>query len=78
VFFAQVGIWYIVILAAIVNLSLNNGTSTLWTALLSSSLGYLLPNPKLEKEEKLSTKQSRLSVRDDDDDNEVAEDGHVR
>jgi hypothetical protein len=50
VFFAQVCILYIVIIAAIINLTLDNGTPTLWTALLSSSLGYLLPNPTLDKE----------------------------
>ena len=28
-----------------------HGDSTLWTALLSSSLGYLLPNPSLKRED---------------------------
>lgn len=47
-FFAQVIIVYIVIITSIVNLSLHNGDSNLWTALLSSGLGYLLPSPKLK------------------------------
>ncbi len=47
-FFAQVIIVYIVIITCIVNLSLGNGDINLWTALLSSCLGYLLPSPKLK------------------------------
>ncbi len=49
VFFSQIIIIYIVVITCIVNLSLDNGNSNLWTALLSSSLGYLLPNPKIKK-----------------------------
>ena len=48
VFLTQVVIVYIVIVACIVNLSTHNGSTELWTALLSSSLGYLLPAPQLE------------------------------
>ena len=49
VFFSQIIIIYIVVITCIVNLSLEKGNSNLWTALLSSSLGYLLPNPKIKK-----------------------------
>jgi hypothetical protein len=49
VFFSQIIIIYIVVITCIVNLSLERGNSNLWTALLSSSLGYLLPNPKIKK-----------------------------
>ena len=48
VFFAQVVISYIVIITCIINLSLKNGDSNLWTALLSCTLGYLLPAPSLQ------------------------------
>ena len=48
VFFSQTIIIYIVILTCIINLSCDNGNSNLWTALLSSSLGYILPNPSLK------------------------------
>lgn len=48
-FWSQVIIIYIVVVTCIINLSIDNGNSNLWTALLSSSLGYLLPNPKLKK-----------------------------
>ena len=49
VFCTQVILLYIVVLTCIVNLSIQNGDSNLWTVLLSSSLGYILPNPTLKK-----------------------------
>ena len=51
VFLCQVVILYTVILVSIYNLTIEHGDSTLWTALLSSSLGYLLPNPSMERED---------------------------
>ena len=48
VFFAQVIISYIVIITCIINLSLQNGDSSLFTTLLSLTLGYILPSPKLQ------------------------------
>ena len=45
VFFTQVVLIYLVIVTCIINLSRGQGDSNLWTCLLSSSLGYLLPNP---------------------------------
>ena len=45
VFFFQVCVLYVVIITCIINLSLHNGDSNLWTALLSSSLGLMLPGP---------------------------------
>ena len=47
-FFAQVIIVYVVIVTCIINLSIGNGESNLWTALLSSCLGYILPSPKMK------------------------------
>jgi Trk-type K+ transport system membrane component len=52
VFFFQVVLIYIVVITAIVNLSLNTDNSKLWTALLSSSIGYLLPAPSLKENKK--------------------------
>ncbi len=49
VFFVQVVLIYIVVITSIVNLTINGDDGKLWTALLSSSLGYLLPNPSLRK-----------------------------
>jgi hypothetical protein len=50
VFFTQVILLFLVILACVVNLSLNVGDSNLWTCLMSSCLGYLLPNPTLNSQ----------------------------
>ena len=50
-FFCQVIILYTVIVVSIYNLPVGHGDSTLWTALLSSSLGYMLPNPSLKRED---------------------------
>lgn len=55
VFFTQVVLLYIVIVTCIVNLSIKNGDSNLWTALLSSSLGYILPNPSLKKQKPMTS-----------------------
>ena len=49
VFFMQVLLIYVVVIASIVNLTLYKDEGKLWTALLSSALGYLLPNPTLNK-----------------------------
>jgi hypothetical protein len=48
VFFCQIFVVYCVIGAAITNLSLQHGDKQLWTILLSSCIGYLLPNPSLK------------------------------
>lgn len=52
VYFTQVVLIYIVIVTCIINLSRGNGDSNLWTCLMSSCLGYLLPNPKLNSFQK--------------------------
>lgn len=49
VYFSQIIILYILIITCIVNLSLKNGDSNLWTALLSSSIGIIIPAPKIKK-----------------------------
>ena len=49
VFAAQVIVVYLVIAACIINLTLGNEPHDLWVALLSSSLGYILPAPALSK-----------------------------
>lgn len=48
VFLCQVLVVFVVIVSCIVNLSLQRGQTELWVALLSSSLGYMLPNPSLD------------------------------
>ena len=49
VFFCQIVILYTVILTSIYNLTKGHSDVQLWTALLSSSLGYLLPHPTIKK-----------------------------
>ena len=49
VFLCQVVVLYTVILISIYNLTTGHENPNLWTALLSSSLGYLLPNPTLRR-----------------------------
>ncbi len=49
VFFFQITILYISIITCFANLTLKNGPSELWIALLSLSLGSILPSPKVKK-----------------------------
>ena len=44
-------ILYTVIITSIYNLTTECGDSNLWMALLSSSLGYLLPHPTIKKKQ---------------------------
>jgi hypothetical protein len=48
VFFIQVTMVFIVSIVSIVNITMNHPDSQLWIALLSSSVGYLLPSPNLK------------------------------
>ena len=47
VFFTQVILIYIIAITCIVNLTMEAKHETLWTSLLSASLGYMLPAPQL-------------------------------
>ena len=47
-FIFQSAVILIIICVSAYNLSVQKGDTNLWTALLSSSLGYVLPNPKLK------------------------------
>ena len=47
VFFTQVILIYIISITSIVNLTMEAKHETLWTSLLSASLGYMLPAPQL-------------------------------
>ena len=51
VFFTQVILIYIVVIVSLVNISLGS-TEELWVVLLTSCLGYLLPNPSLDHHNK--------------------------
>ena len=47
-FGAQVLTIFCVVLAALINLSFNIGNQQIWTVILTGSLGYLMPNPKIK------------------------------
>ena len=48
VFICQISIIFIVVITSILNLTFLHPEGHLWTALLSSSLGYVLPAPSLK------------------------------
>ena len=58
VFFCQIIVIFVIIITCIVNLSIKNGDSNLWVALLSSCLGYILPNPRIKNKIVLPFKHS--------------------
>ena len=49
VFFAQIILLYVVIITSLYNLTRAGENRELWITLLSSSVGYLLPNPQIKK-----------------------------
>ena len=55
IYYCQVLLIYIVVVACLINLSIGGNNSSLWSSLLSGSVGYLLPSPKikLKKDEPL-------------------------
>lgn len=48
VYFSQITLVYIVTIFCIINLTLYDEKTQLWTALLSGCLGYILPSPTLD------------------------------
>ena len=52
VFFTQVILIYVIAITSIVNLTMDAKNDTLWTSLLSASLGYMLPAPQLNSHKK--------------------------
>ena len=61
VFFTQAIIIYVVIVCALVNLCMERGDRVLWSTLLASCLGYILPNPTI------NTRQSKSLASDEVD-----------
>ena len=48
VYFSQVFLILCIVIASIYNLTNQQGDQQLWVALLSSCMGYLLPNPSIK------------------------------
>lgn len=60
-FFFQVALIFIVVCFALINLTYQWGNLNLWTVILTGSLGYIMPNPKLKTDiESLVTDNKRL------------------
>lgn len=47
-FFFQILLIFIVVIASLINLSIECGNKDLWIILLTSVIGYLMPNPKIK------------------------------
>jgi hypothetical protein len=49
VFFSQIIIIFIVVVASVINLSLGNQSTEMWLIMLSTSVGAILPNPSMKR-----------------------------
>lgn len=52
IFITQTALLFVVVITSLVNLSINNGNTNLWTMVLTSCLGYMMPNPRFKVLEK--------------------------
>ena len=57
----QVLLIFIVVCVSLLNLTFQWGNQNLWTVILTGSLGYIMPNPKLKIEK--NTENSSVSNR---------------
>jgi hypothetical protein len=53
-----VAIIFIVVCTSLINLTLGYGNQNLWTVVLTSSLGYVMPNPKIKIDEFLKEQKT--------------------
>jgi positive regulator of sigma E activity len=58
VYISQVLLLFIVVITSLVNLSMSHGNTNLWTMVLTSCLGYMLPHPRLKTREREANKES--------------------
>ena len=49
IYYCQVIAIYIIAIACLVNLSVGSDKDAVWASMLSASIGYLLPSPKLKQ-----------------------------
>ena len=49
VYFCQIIIVITILIASLVNITMQNGNNELWISLLSGCTGYILPNPSIRK-----------------------------
>ena len=48
IFMTQVLLLFIVVITSLANLSIGNGNENLWTMVLFSAMGYMMPSPRLK------------------------------
>jgi hypothetical protein len=58
-YLCQVIAIFAVIIACLINLSIGDDKAALWSSLLSGALGYLLPAPKIRKDESFLSSSSQ-------------------
>ena len=58
IYFTQILVIFIVVITSLYNLCVQSGDDSLWTALLTSCIGYILPNPKLKTKSNNNTNNS--------------------
>lgn len=63
-YYTQVAVIIVVVIASIINLSFGKEPQILWIALLTSCVGYVLPNPRLGSDVKHITMKESLMVSD--------------
>lgn len=61
-YYTQVVVIIVVVIASLINLSIEQEPSTLWIMLLTSCVGYVLPNPRLLTESKEISMTESLMV----------------
>jgi hypothetical protein len=61
-FLCQILVIFIVVCVSLINLSLQWGNQQLWTVVLTSCLGYIMPNPRL----KLIDRQEKANPSDNE------------
>lgn len=64
IFLTQVLLLFIVVITSLVNLSLDNGNTNLWTMVLTSCLGYMMPNPRLKSTTQQNSIASAIDISD--------------
>ena len=62
-FIVQVAIIFIVVCTSLKNLTLGYGNQNLWTVVLTSSLGYVMPNPKIKIDEVVREQKSIKDIK---------------
>ncbi len=61
-FTVQVALIFVVVCTSLINLTLGYGNQNLWTIVLTSSLGYVMPNPKIKIDEVLKDQKTIKGV----------------